>query len=72
MCGDPIHVGHINILNEASKYGSVVVGLMTDETMISYKRKPITSYKNRAAVVRASKNGRLCLPVRRNRLRKSS
>tara|TARA_B100001758_G_C18015559_1_gene405291 strand:- start:195 stop:623 length:429 start_codon:yes stop_codon:yes gene_type:complete len=51
MCGDPIHVGHINILNEASKYGSVVVGLMTDEAMISYKRKPITSYKNRAAVV---------------------
>ncbi len=51
MCGDPIHVGHINILNEASKYGSVVVGLMTDEAMISYKRKPITSYENRAAVV---------------------
>ena len=24
---------------------------MTDEAMISYKRKPITSYKNRAAVV---------------------
>ena len=38
-------------INEASKYGSVVVGLMTDEAMISYKRKPITSYKNRAAVV---------------------
>ena len=51
MCADPIHIGHINILNEANKYGSVVVGLMTDAAMISYKRHPVTSYKNRASVV---------------------
>lgn len=51
MCADPIHFGHINILKEASKYGTVVVGLMTDEAMISYKRHPVASYKNRASVV---------------------
>ena len=30
MCGDIIHYGHINILNEASKLGEVIVGLHTD------------------------------------------
>ncbi len=55
MCADPIHIGHINILKEASKYGTVVVGLMTDEAMISYKRHPVTSYKNRASVVECLK-----------------
>lgn len=52
MCADPIHVGHINILNVADQYGSVVVGLMTDEAMASYKRKPISSYYEREAVVK--------------------
>lgn len=51
MCADPLHVGHINILKKAQEFGIVVVGLMTDDAMKSYKRAPITSFTNRAAVV---------------------
>ena len=41
MCLDPLHHGHINIIKEAKKYGNVVIGLMTDEAMLSYKRKSL-------------------------------
>jgi cytidyltransferase-like protein len=39
MSGDIIHHGHINILLRASKLGQVVVGLMTDKGIQSYKKK---------------------------------
>ena len=51
MAADIIHVGHINLLNEASKYGEVTVGLLTDEAIQSYKRKPIIDYENRYSVI---------------------
>ena len=40
MAADILHHGHVNIINTASKYGRVVVGLLTDEAIESYKRKP--------------------------------
>ena len=51
MAADIIHKGHINLLNEASKYGQVIVGLLTDEAIESYKRKPIINYENRSIVI---------------------
>lgn len=51
MCADPIHHGHINILRIARDIGRVVVGLLTDEAMESYKRKPILTWAQRRAVV---------------------
>ena len=39
MCLDFLHHGHINILNEASKYGNIILGLVTDEAIKSYKKK---------------------------------
>ena len=34
---DIIHEGHINILRTASRYGEVIVGLLTDEAAISLR-----------------------------------
>ena len=51
MSADILHKGHINLLNEASKYGKVIIGLLTDEAIESYKRKPIINYENRYIVV---------------------
>tara|TARA_Y100000389_G_scaffold24325_3_gene21022 strand:- start:8604 stop:9020 length:417 start_codon:yes stop_codon:yes gene_type:complete len=51
MSADIIHKGHINLLNEAAKYGKVVVGLLTDEAIESYKREPIINYDNRYIVI---------------------
>lgn len=30
MSADLVHPGHLNILTKASKYGEVIVGLLTD------------------------------------------
>ena len=56
FAADLIHHGHINIINEATKYGNVTVGLLSDEAIISYKRKPIISFENRKIVVQQFKN----------------
>lgn len=51
MVADYIHHGHINIINIASKYGRVVVGLMTDEAAASYKRLPLLPFAERKQIV---------------------
>ena len=48
---DLIHPGHLNIINEAKKYGEVVVGLFTDSAIASYKRLPFMNYEQRKIVV---------------------
>ena len=51
MSADLIHPGHINILREAAKFGDVIVGLLTDKAIASYKRLPFMSYDQRKEVI---------------------
>ncbi len=51
LSADLIHPGHLNIINEARKHGRVVVGLLTDRAIASYKRLPFLSYEQRKIVV---------------------
>ncbi len=51
MSGDLLHPGHINILKIASEKGKVVVGLLTDEAISSYKRVPVMNWEDRKIVV---------------------
>lgn len=51
MSADLIHNGHLNILHEAKKLGRVVVGVLTDEAIASYKRLPYLTYEQRALIV---------------------
>ena len=48
---DIIHEGHINILKTANKYGDVIVGLLTDEGIASYKNIPYLNYERRKIIV---------------------
>lgn len=48
---DIIHGGHINIIKKASELGEVIIGLLTDEAVASYKRFPILSYEERYNIV---------------------
>ena len=50
MSADIIHNGHINIINEGKKYGDVVIGLLTDKAIASYKRMPLLSFEERKAI----------------------
>jgi len=51
MSADLIHPGHINIIREAEKLGDVIVGLLTDKAIASYKRLPFMSYDQRKEVI---------------------
>lgn len=52
MSADIIHPGHLNILHVAQKYGRVIVGVLTDEAIASYKRLPYLNYEQRSMVVK--------------------
>tara|TARA_B110000008_G_scaffold42979_1_gene40457 strand:+ start:55 stop:1353 length:1299 start_codon:yes stop_codon:yes gene_type:complete len=52
MSADLVHPGHINILREAEKLGEVIVGLLTDEAIASYKRLPFMSFEQRKEVIK--------------------
>lgn len=51
MSADLVHPGHMNILKEAAKYGDVIVGLLTDKAIASYKRLPYMEYEQRKSVI---------------------
>ena len=51
MSADLIHQGHLNIIAEGRKLGKVIIGLLTDEAIASYKRLPLISFKERKLIV---------------------
>lgn len=52
MSADYFHHGHINILIKANKLGNVIVGLMTDQGIKSYKgKKPLIKFKDRKKIL---------------------
>jgi len=62
MAVDILHPGHLNIIREGAKLGEVVVGLMTDEALISYKRVPFMDYKQRYEVISSVKGVSRVIP----------
>ncbi|WP_026888208.1 phosphoenolpyruvate mutase [Clostridium beijerinckii] len=51
MSADIIHQGHLNVLNEARRFGDIIVGLHTDEVIRGYWRNPIMKYDERKEVM---------------------
>jgi len=51
MSADIIHNGHLNIIAEARKLGNVIVGILTDQAIASYKRLPYFTYEQRKVIV---------------------
>ncbi|MDE7395782.1 MAG: phosphoenolpyruvate mutase, partial [Clostridiales bacterium] len=52
FCTDVIHEGHLNIINEAKKYGDVYVGVMTDAAMVKFSRFSTISFEERIDLVK--------------------
>ena len=57
-----MHRGHINILKIASSYGSVCVGLLTDQAIASYKNIPYLDYEKRKVVLENIKYVKKVIP----------
>jgi phosphoenolpyruvate phosphomutase len=51
MSADLIHPGHLNIIRKGAELGSVIIGLLTDEAIASYKRVPYLSFEQRKQIV---------------------
>lgn len=53
MSADILHSGHLNILTHAAEKGRVVVGLLSDAAIASYKRVPLLDFDQRCQIVRS-------------------
>ena len=53
FCTDIIHEGHLNIINEAKKYGRVIVGALSDRALIRYNRFPTVPQEERIRLYRS-------------------
>jgi len=52
MCADLIHNEHINVIKKASELGDeVIIGLLTDEAIATYKKIPFLSFEQRKTIV---------------------
>jgi phosphoenolpyruvate phosphomutase / 2-hydroxyethylphosphonate cytidylyltransferase len=51
MSADIVHHGHVNIISEARRHGRVIVGLLTDTAIASYKRVPLLTWDQRKSIV---------------------
>ena len=56
IAGDLFHAGHISFLKKARAFGDhLIVGVISDEHVESYKRRPVLTVKERAEAVRGCK-----------------
>ena len=62
MSGDFLHHGHINIIEESRKFGNVVVGLLTDKAIASYKQLPIFTFEQRKKIIENIKGVKSVIP----------
>jgi len=56
MTGDIIHTGHLEHLENAKKYGYVIVGVLTKKAVMEKKPEPILSFNERIKIISALKN----------------
>ncbi|WP_415320998.1 phosphoenolpyruvate mutase [Candidatus Pelagibacter sp. Uisw_092] len=64
LSADILHQGHINILKIANSYGDVIVGLLTDDAIASYKKLPYLDFKQRKIVLENMKYVKKVIPQR--------
>jgi phosphoenolpyruvate phosphomutase len=62
MAADIVHHGHVNIIQTAAQHGRVIIGLLTDEAIESYKRIPKVTFKNRKRLIAHIKGVDLVVP----------
>lgn len=47
---DMIHSGHISIIKKAARLGKLIIGVLSDEAVCSYKRFPLLPFEERKAM----------------------
>ena len=62
MSADLLHHGHLNIIEEARKHGKIMIGLLTDKAISSYKRLPYLTFKERKKIIENIKGVDVVVP----------
>jgi len=62
MSADLIHPGHLNIIKKAAELGSVIIGLLTDKAIASYKRLPYLAFEQRKEIIQNIKGVDTVIP----------
>lgn len=52
ISADILHHGHINLIKKASEYGDLIVGVLTDEAVATYKRFPVLDFEQRSFIIK--------------------
>lgn len=53
MVADLFHIGHLNLIKEAKKLGDkLIVGVHSDEDVMTYKRKPVIPFNQRSEIIK--------------------
>lgn len=47
---DILHSGHIAIINKAKRLGKLIIGMLSDEAVVTYKRFPLVPYSERKSM----------------------
>jgi cytidyltransferase-like protein len=69
MVGDLFHPGHVALLRAARDFGDeLVVGVLSDETAATYKRRPVMTLDERVAVIEACRYVDEVIPDSPNRV----
>lgn len=50
---DPVHPGHISLIEQASAYGELIIGLNTDEWLVRKKGFSLMTWSERAIILRS-------------------
>jgi phosphoenolpyruvate mutase len=56
MSADILHAGHLSLLKHAAELGRVVVGLLTDEAISTYKQLPLMNFAERLDAISSLAN----------------
>ncbi len=62
MSADLVHPGHLNVIKKGAELGEVVVGLLTDSAIASYKRVPYMEFEQRKQVIEQIKGVARVIP----------
>ena len=56
VVGDLLHVGHLNLFEKGKEHcDKLIVGVITDDVVAGYKRRPIISFEERKRMILALK-----------------
>ena len=62
MSADILHNGHLNIIKEGAKLGKVIIGVLTDDAIVSYKRLPFLEFSLRSTIIENIKGVHKVIP----------